>query len=61
MLDGGHGLINVSGRVHDDGALSARMSPGAMQANGAGHLAGTSESGSWHAPGCVGSSTATKL
>ena len=59
--DGGQGLINVSGSVHDNGVLSVRMSRGAMRANGAGHLAGTSGSGSWHAPGCVGSWTASKL
>jgi hypothetical protein len=61
VLDGGQGLISVSGHVRDNGALSVRMSRGAIKANGAGHLAGSSGSGSWHSPGCVGSWSAQKL
>lgn len=61
VMDGGQGMINVSGHVRDNGSLSVRMSRGTIQANGAGHLAGSSGSGSWHAPGCVGSWSAEKL
>ncbi len=58
--DGGQGLINVSGRVGGNGEVSVTMSHGVMRARGAGHLSGTTGSGSWRAPGCIGSWTAHK-
>lgn len=61
LVDGGQGLIDVSGRVGGGGEVSVTMSHGVMRARGAGHLSGTTGSGSWHAPGCVGSWTAQKL
>src|SRR5438128_2309413 len=58
ILDGGPGLIAVSGHVRDGGAVTVAMGKGAMLANGAGHLSGSSGAGRWHASGCAGSWTA---
>lgn len=54
------GGFNASGRVADGGNVSVALSSGMKHANGLGHLAGTSGSGTWHGDLCSGTWTASR-
>ena len=53
--------VSASGRVADAGNISVTLSTGIKRAVGSGHLAGTSGSGTWHAPMCSGTWVAQKI
>jgi hypothetical protein len=54
LKNGGDAAFDISGKVNPDGSLTVRVSHGDKSANGAGHLAGTSGTGSWTGGACSG-------
>jgi hypothetical protein len=54
------GGFNASGKVADGGNISVILSSGLKRANGLGHLAGASGSGTWHGDLCSGTWTASR-
>jgi spore coat protein U-like protein len=53
--------VTASGRVADAGAISVTLTSGMKTAVGAGHLNGTSGSGTWRAALCSGTWTAQRI
>jgi hypothetical protein len=60
LANGGDIVLNISGKVADNGAIRVAVSHGDSRAIGLGHLSGTSGSGSWSGASCSGSWTAER-
>jgi hypothetical protein len=60
QVEAAGGGFNASGKVGDGGNISVVLSSGLKRANGLGHLAGASGSGTWHGDLCSGTWTASR-
>jgi hypothetical protein len=58
--NGGDVVLNISGRVANDGAVRVSVSHGDTRAIGSGRLVANSGSGSWRTASCSGSWTAER-
>ena len=54
LLNAGDSLVNVSGKVGGNGAVTVTVSYGDKSANGSGRLAGDIGAGSWSGGACSG-------
>src|ERR1700681_185210 len=54
VLNDGPSLINVSGKVGGNGAVTVMVSAGDKSANGTGRLSGKAGGGQWSGAGCGG-------
>ena len=57
----GDGMVHASGRVAGAGSITVTLVSGIKRANGFGHLAGTSGSGTWRGALCSGTWTAERI
>jgi hypothetical protein len=60
LANGGDLMIDVSGKVASNGAVTVRVSHGDTSATGFGHLSGNSGHGAWKGASCSGSWTAER-
>jgi hypothetical protein len=60
LLNAGDNIVNITGRVGANGALTVRVSAGSKSANGQGRLSGAIGAGSWNGGDCSGTWEAEK-
>jgi hypothetical protein len=53
----GSSALELHGRVNNEGRVQVRVATNGQNANGTGHLTGTSGSGVWHGAGTTGTCT----
>lgn len=60
LSNAGSTIVDITGKVANDGKINVRVSAGAKSALGVGRLSGTSGAGSWDGGACAGTWTAER-